>query len=152
MEGIKLITENLIMEKIDKSLPDPSYAYPGDGGIDLHSSIDIKISPLQRVVIPLGVKIILPWGKVGLIVPKSGLSANQGLSSVNSPGLIDNQYRGEINMVAYNSNDKSDIIIKKGQKVCQLLTIDAPQVNIIFDKVLDNTIRGKNGFGSSGLE
>lgn len=147
-----MITENLIMEKIDKSLPDPSYAYPGDGGIDLYSSIDIKISPLQRVVIPLGVKIILPWGKVGLIVPKSGLSANQGLSSVNSPGLIDNQYRGEINMVAYNSNDKSDIIIKKGQKVCQLLIIDAPQVNIIFDKVLDNTIRGKNGFGSSGLE
>jgi dUTP pyrophosphatase len=126
----------------------PKYALPGDGGIDCRSAEDYVLKVGEVHNIPLGMRVEMPEGFVGLILPKSGLGSKTGLDTL--PGLIDNGYRGEIQMIARNISSK-DIVIKRGQKVCQLMILELPRVTIKYDKVNENTKRGANGFGSTGI-
>lgn len=129
-------------------MPYPKYALEGDGGIDCYSTIDLVLGPGKFKKIPLGIKFKLPKGTVALVLPKSGLGS-KGLITVT--GLIDNGYRGEVSMMAYNISDKP-IGIKKNQKVCQIMVLSLPDIDISYDKVYNNTTRGDNGFGSTGLD
>jgi dUTP pyrophosphatase len=136
---------------LDKSLPVPKYAHPGDAGLDLYSAIDYILKPLERKLVPTGIKIAIPEEYAGFIQPKSGLAIKYGLALVNSPGLIDSGFRGEICIIVINLDKKNDFKICKGDKICQLVIqkIEIAHLNIVQD--LDETSRGEGGFGSSGI-
>lgn len=140
---------NMVIEKLDSDMPDPRYALPGDGGIDCYSTLDVDLMPGDKINIPLGIKLQLPSNTVALVLPKSGLSFHSGLTTVT--GLIDNGYRGEISMLATNISDNI-IHINRYQKVCQIMIVGIPDIDITYDKVDTNTVRGDNGFGSTGLK
>lgn len=137
----------LKIEKLYDDMPYPRYALPGDGGIDCYSPTDLSLAPGKSVKIPLGIKLQLPPKTVALLLPKSGLSS-KGLTTVT--GLIDNGYRGEIAMLAYNISDE-DIQIRQNQKVCQIMILELPSIEICYSNVDTSTVRGDNGFGSTGL-
>lgn len=137
----------LVIEKLYDDMPYPKYALPGDGGIDCYSPKGLILAPGQRVKIPLGIKLQLPPGTVALLLPKSGLG-NSGLTTVT--GLIDNGYRGEIAMLAYNISDEW-MSIEKNQKVCQIMILELPNIQIVYSNVDTDTVRGEDGFGSTGL-
>lgn len=142
---------SLLVQRID-SVALPSYAHPGDAGIDLYAAETVTLEPLTRMPVRLGVRVSIPEKKVGLLVPKSGRARKEGLSQVNSPGIIDSGYRGELVFLAYNTSSEFPIVIKRGEKCCQLVLMDAPQIPIIeVDTLDDDTQRGTGGFGSTGL-
>ena len=139
------------IKRIDKSIPIPKYAHTGDAGIDLLSSIDIIIKPHQRALIPTGIMLAIPEGYAGFVQPRSGLAIKYGISLVNSPGLIDSGYRGEICVIMINTDNSNDFKIKKGDKICQLVIQKVEEVEFIEVDELDKSSRGENGFGSTGI-
>jgi len=100
--------------------------------------------------VPTGVKISIPKGYAGFVQPKSGLAINKGLSLVNTPGLIDSGYRGEVCAILINLDSKTDIRIMHGDKVCQLVIQKVENVQIELTDNMDSTSRGESGFGSTG--
>ena len=135
---------------LDDTLPIPKYAHNGDAGLDLYSSINFTLKPFERKKIPTGIKISIPSGYAGFVQPKSGLAIKKGLSMVNTPGLIDSTYRGEICIICINLDSKNIISIKKGDKICQLLVQRVEEVDFESVDNLDDTKRGEAGFGSTG--
>lgn len=130
----------------------PRYEHPGDGAIDLRSTIDISLEPFERATIPCGFSIAIPDGFAGLVLPRSGLASEHGISIVNSPGLIDSGYRGEIGVVLINLDPKDDFDIHIGDRIAQMMVIAIPKIELIEADELDPTDRGSDGFGSSGVE
>lgn len=139
------------IEQLDSGLPIPSYAYEGDAGCDLRSTIDVKIEPGERSLVPTGIAVAIPEGYAGFVQPRSGLAVKQGLSIVNTPGLIDAHYRGEIRVILINLDPHQALQITRGDKVAQLVI--QPVVTARFNVVatLTETARGAGGFGSSGV-
>ncbi|MDR1184145.1 MAG: dUTP diphosphatase [Coriobacteriales bacterium] len=138
------------VRRLDLTLPLPEYAYSGDAGLDLRSAVDRVLKPQERALIPTGIKIAIPKGYAGFVQPRSGLAARQGLSLVNTPGLIDSQYRGEIVVIAINLDAAEPIDIHKGDRIAQLVILPIPQVTLVEVDELDGTERSEQGFGSSG--
>ena len=141
----------LQIERLDKTLPLPAYAYPGDAGLDLRATIDITLAPFERALIPTGIRLAIPEGYAGFVQPRSGLALRVGLSQANTPGLIDSHYRGEVQVVAVNLDSGQAIEIKRGERIAQLVILQTPAVEIVECKELDSTERGEGGFGSSGV-
>ncbi len=129
----------------------PRYARPGDAGADLRCSSDVVLEPGQRVVVGTGVRVALPEGTVGLVTPRSGLAARKGLGIVNSPGVVDSGYRGEILVCLINHDREETITLDAGDRVAQLVVL--PFVAAQFEAVeaLDETERGSGGYGSTGV-
>jgi len=144
-----LKTIKLKIKILDKSIPSPKYAHPGDAGLDLYSSIDCKLKPLERKLIPTGIKIAIPKGYTGFVQPKSGLAIKNGISIVNTPGLIDSGYRGEVCAILINLDPKNVFKVKKGDKICQLVIQKVEKFNLEITEDLDETSRGEGGFGST---
>lgn len=142
----------LPVQRLDKDLPLPRYAYQGDAGLDLFSAVDCEIQPLQRTMIRTGIAIAIPEGYAGFVQPRSGLAAKRGLSIVNTPGLIDSHYRGELIIIAINTDTKTPIQIKRAERVAQLVIQRVPEVSLVEVDELDETDRGSKGFGSSGTQ
>ncbi len=142
----------LKIEKLDKTLKTPEYAHIGDAGLDLYSALDCILRPYERRKVPTGIKIAIPDGYAGFVQPKSGLAINNGLSLVNTPGLIDSGYRGEVCAVLINLDPEKDFIIKHGDKICQLVIQKVEDVEIEITDELDSTSRGEGGFGSTGIK
>ena len=140
----------LKIQKLDKKLKKPEYAHIGDAGLDLYSAVDCILRPSERRKVPTGIKIAIPEGCAGFIQPKSGLAIKNGLSLVNTPGLIDSGYRGEVCAILINLDLQKDIIIKRGDKICQLVIQRVENVEIEITDELENTSRGEGGFGSTG--
>jgi dUTP pyrophosphatase len=153
MSHDKAVQEDVAIQisRTDPLLPLPQYHYPGDAGLDLRAAEDCTLQPLQRRTISTGLKIAIPAGYAGFVLPRSGLAANAGLSLVNSPGLIDSQYRGELCVIAINLDPHEPIVIKKGDRVAQLVILAVPRVELIEVEELDETERSEKGLGSSGL-
>lgn len=139
------------IKRLDQELPLPHYANPGDAGLDLCSAVDVVIEPMRRVMIPTGVAIALPEGYAGFVQPRSGLAAKKGLSIVNTPGLVDSGYRGELKVIAINTDTDEPITIARGERVAQLVVQRVPAVELVEVDELDATERGEGGFGSTGL-
>jgi len=135
---------------LDKTLPIPKYAHKGDAGIDLYSAIDCILEPLERKKVPTGIKVSVPEGYAGFVQPRSGLAIKNGISIVNTPGLIDSGYRGEICTILINLDTKKEFKIKKGDKICQLVIQKVEYAKIELVEELDITSRGEGGFGSTG--
>ena len=126
------------------------YAHEGDAGLDLYSSINCELRPFERKKIPTGIKISIPKGYAGFIQPKSGLAIKNGISVVNTPGLIDSGYRGEVCAILINLDPKNVFVIKKGDKICQLVIHKVEEVKLEIVEDLGKTSRGEGGFGSTG--
>jgi dUTP pyrophosphatase len=141
----------LRIQRLDLELPLPAYARLGDAGLDLRAAKDVVLEPGERIVIPTGIKVAIPEGYAGFVLPRSGLAASQGLSMVNSPGLIDSCYRGELKVIAINTDTSELIFISKGDRFAQLVILPVPQVELLEVDSLNATERGEGGFGSSGL-
>nr|WP_255622143.1 dUTP diphosphatase [Tessaracoccus sp. OS52] len=129
----------------------PAYARPGDAGADLRSTTDVVLGPGERVLVGTGVRLALPEGTVGLVTPRSGLAARQGLGIVNSPGVIDSGYRGEVMVCLVNHDPREPITLRAGDRIAQLVVV--PFVSASFSPVasLDETERGAGGYGSTGV-
>lgn len=141
----------LTLKRLDPSLPLPRYAHEGDAGLDLYSAEPVEIAPGERVLVPTGIAIAIPEGYAGFVQPRSGLALRSGLSFVNTPGLIDSHYRGEIKLIAINLDPDSTISLAKGDKVAQLVIQRVERVDIVESDELNETARGEGGFGSTGL-
>ncbi|MDD6739830.1 MAG: dUTP diphosphatase [Coriobacteriaceae bacterium] len=136
---------------LDEGLPRPSYAKPGDAGLDLRSTEDIVIEPGQRALIGTGIALAIPQGYAGFVQPRSGLAIKQGMTLVNTPGLIDSGYRGEIRIIALNTDKEHAIAIKRGDRIAQLVIQEVPAVELVEVEELSSSERADTGFGSSGL-
>lgn len=128
----------------------PSHGRFGDAGCDLSSLEDVILEPFERKLIKTGISIELPLGFAALVIPRSGNAINKGLSLVNTPGLIDSNYRGELKAIAINLDPKTPIEIRKGDRIAQLIIIKAEEVDFTEVDELSETERGSGGFGSSG--
>ena len=140
----------LKLKKLDDSVPTPAYAKPGDAGLDLYAAQYSSIDPGCREIISTGIAIAIPEGYAGFVQPRSGLAAREGLTIVNTPGLIDSGYRGEIKVIALNTDLENTIQIERGERIAQLVIQEVPVVTIDVVDELDATERGEGGFGSTG--
>ena len=136
---------------LDKSLPIPSYQHSGDAGLDLPSRIDLVLEPGQRATVPTGLAVALPPGHAGLVLPRSGLASRHGIALVNSPGLIDSGYRGEIAVVLLNTDQREPFHINRGDRIAQLVIQRIEHASLVESEELDATSRGAGGFGSTGV-
>ncbi len=128
----------------------PRRAHPGDAGLDLCALNPVEIAPGQRVKVATGIAIELPAGHAGLIVPRSGLAAKHGLSIVNAPGLIDEGYRGELQVLLLNTDQAAPVSIAAGERIAQLVVVAVSTPQLVEVDELDESMRGGQGFGSSG--
>lgn len=149
------MSTSLAVVRLDPELPLPVRAHPGDAGVDLFSAQDVELAPGQRALVPTGIAVAIPVGMVGLVHPRSGLAARVGLSIVNSPGTIDAGYRGEIKVSLINLDTREPIVIRRGDRIAQLLVqrVELPELIEVssFDEAgLGDTTRGAGGHGSSG--
>ncbi|MDR3307524.1 MAG: dUTP diphosphatase [Coriobacteriales bacterium] len=140
----------LRIKRLDGSIPLPVYAYPGDAGLDLTAAEDCLIAPYERRLIPTGLEIAIPAGYAGFVQPRSGLAIRAGLSLVNTPGLIDSQYRGEVKVIAINLDKERPIEVHRGDRIAQLVILQVPVVRVEEVQELEGTQRSGKGFGSSG--
>ena len=134
----------------DPKVAIPSYARPGDAGLDLRSTISCTLAPFERRLIPTGIALAIPEGYAGFVLPRSGLAIKQGLSIVNAPGLIDSGYRGEIKVPLINLDAHRAIEIEADDRIAQLVILATPYVRLQCVDSLTGTERGTQGFGSSG--
>ena len=141
----------LPLKRLDTDIDMPRYAYEGDAGLDLRSTVNATLKPLERILVPCGISVAIPQGYAGLVIPRSGLAANHGISIVNAPGLIDSNYRGEIKVILINLDSQHDFEIKRGDRIAQLLLTEVPMVSLEVVESLPESVRGTGGFGSSGI-
>ncbi len=136
--------------RLDADLPLPSYAHEGDAGLDLSARESAGIPRGGgRLLMPTGISIAIPIGWCGLVMPRSGLALRHGISVVNTPGLIDAAYRGEIKVILINTDPDHDFEVRRGDRIAQLVVQRVEQVvwNVVDE--LDGIDRG-GGFGHSG--
>jgi len=127
----------------------PSQAYDGDAGLDLSAAEGLTIGPGERAVVGTGLAVAIPAGYTGLVVPRSGLAARSGLGKVNSPGVIDAGYRGEVRVVLLNTDREQPFTVEPGMRIAQLLVVPVPPVRLVEVDELPESERGERGFGSS---
>ena len=137
------------LKLLDKEMTPPAYAYEGDAGCDLYSRVDKTLKPGERAMIPTGVAIAIPDGYAGFVQPRSGLAAKHGVSIVNTPGLIDSKYRGEVCVILVNHDPQTDFQINRGDRIAQLVIQRVEHAKFRLVDELDETTRGAGGFGSS---
>ncbi|MFW0790389.1 dUTP diphosphatase [Gordonia sp. CPCC 205333] len=146
----QLTAQPLRVKRLDRDLPLPVRAHPGDAGVDLFSTTDLELAPGRRQLVGTGIAIALPVGTVGLIHPRSGLAARAGLSIVNTPGTVDAGYRGEIKVCLINLDPDESIVIARGDRIAQLIVQRVELPDLVETDELDETSRGAGGYGSSG--
>jgi dUTP pyrophosphatase len=137
--------------RLDLDLPLPGYAKAGDAGIDLRAREAVTLAPAGgRALVPTGIAIALPDGYAGFVQPRSGLAVKHGVTVLNTPGLIDSGYRGELKVCLINLDPTTPFEIERGERIAQLVVQAVAQVDFVEIAVLDDTERGETGFGSSG--
>jgi dUTP pyrophosphatase len=128
----------------------PSYAHPGDAGADLTTTVDVRLEPGERALVPTGISIALPEGYVGLVHPRSGLAARCGLSIVNAPGTVDAGYRGELKVMLINLDPREPIVLDRGDRIAQLVVQRVERADFVEVDELPASVRGDGGHGSTG--
>ena len=140
--------------KLMKIKPDatlPTYAHDSDAGADLYAYEDVTIYPGERHAVRTGIAVDVPEGYAGLIHPRSGLAAGQGLTVLNAPGTIDPGYQGEVKVIIYNADPYLPADIKRGDRIAQLILQKVEHMTFeIVDEFTNSTDRGSGGFGSTG--
>lgn len=141
------------LHQLDPDLPVPAYARVGDAGADLVARLDIVLACRGgRAVVPTGVAIAIPEGYAGFVLPRSGLAARHGITCLNTPGLVDSGYRGELQVLLVNHDPAADYAVQRGDRIAQLVIMRADQVafEVVPAEGLGTSERGTGGFGHSG--
>ena len=137
---------------IQKVRPDalvPARAYAGDAGLDLAATERIELGPGERAVVPTGLAVAIPEGYAGFVQPRSGLASRHGITIVNTPGLVDSGYRGELMVVLHNTDRTEPFVVEAGMRIAQLVVLPIPEVELVEVEELPASERGARGFGSS---
>lgn len=127
----------------------PSYATAGAAGMDLRSTADVTLAPMERQLVPTGLRVAIPEGFEGQVRPRSGLALRLGISMVNTPGTIDSDYRGEVGVILINLG-RETVKLEAGERIAQLVVCPVVRAETVAVEVLDDTERGGGGFGSTG--
>jgi len=135
--------------RLDRELPLPAYARPGDAGLDLRASESVKLEPGERRLVPTGLAIAIPEGHAGLVLPRSGLAMQKGVTVLNAPGLIDSGYRGELKVLLIN-HGPAVVAIERGERIAQLVIQAVARARLVEVERLPDSARGGGGFGSTG--
>jgi dUTP pyrophosphatase len=128
----------------------PERAYHGDAGLDLSACERVELPPGERAVVGTGLAVAIPAGYAGFVQPRSGLADRHGISIVNSPGLIDSGYRGELKVVLINTDRTHPFVVEPGMRIAQLVVLEIPELELMEMNELPATERGVRGHGSSG--
>jgi dUTP pyrophosphatase len=128
----------------------PQRAYHGDAGLDLAACERVELAPGERAVVGTGLAVAIPEGYAGFVQPRSGLADRHGISIVNSPGLIDSGYRGELKVILLNSDTAHPFVVEPGMRIAQLVVLEVPELELVEVDELPATERGVRGHGSSG--
>lgn len=139
------------IQMLDAELPVPAYARAGDAGVDLRSRESLVLNPGRRALVRTGIAIALPENFVGLVHPRSGLAAKHGITVVNAPGTIDSGYRGEIMVCLLNTDVNEPFTIERGDRIAQLVIQQYQSAQFVPVESLEESERGTQGFGSSGI-
>jgi len=131
-------------------LPLPAYAREGDAGLDLHAAADVALGPGARALVPTGLAVAIPAGFAGFVLPRSGLALRQGVTLLNTPGLIDAGYRGELQVLLVNLGD-TPVKLSRGDRIAQLVVQRVEHVTLTPVAELPPSTRGAGGFGSTGV-
>jgi dUTP pyrophosphatase len=129
----------------------PTRAHDNDAGLDLYAAESARLGPGARVRVGTGLAVQIPEGVGGLVLPRSGLALRHGVTLVNSPGLIDPGYRGEVQVLLLNTDTTNEFQISVGDRIAQLLLVPVVHASPLLADALDGSRRGEGGFGSSGF-
>ena len=127
----------------------PARAYHGDAGLDLAACERVELGPGERAPVPTGLAVAIPEGYAGYLQPRSGLAARNGLTIVNTPGLVDSGYRGELVVILLNTDREVPFVVEPGMRIAQLVVLPVPEVELVEVEELPASERGVRGFGSS---
>ena len=128
----------------------PARAYADDAGLDLVACERRELAPGERSLVPTGIAVAIPQGYAGYVQPRSGLAAEHGITIVNTPGLIDSGYRGELRVTLLNTDRANHFVVEPGMRIAQLVILAVPRVELVEVQALPGSERGAGGFGSSG--
>jgi len=142
--------EELRFTRLNEAATLPTRAHDSDAGLDLYAAEGARIGPGQRVSVGTGLAVAVPEGLAGLVLPRSGLALKHGVTLVNSPGLIDPGYRGEVRVVLLNTDGTAEFRIAPGDRVAQLILVPIAHARPNEADSLESTARGESGFGSTG--
>jgi dUTP pyrophosphatase len=141
------------VHQLDPELPLPSYAKPGDAGADLHARDGAVLAAGGgRALVPTGLIVAIPPGHAGFVQPRSGLALRHGVTCLNTPGLIDAGYRGELAVLLVNTDPKEDYEVRRGDRIAQLViqAVTEARFEPVAEDELPSADRGSGGFGHSG--
>ncbi len=127
----------------------PARAYAGDAGFDLSACERVELGPGERALVPTGLAVAIPEGYAGFVQPRSGLAAKHGISIVNTPGLVDSGYRGELKVALLNTDRRETFVVEPGMRIAQLVIVPVPEVDLVEVDELPESERGVRGFGST---
>ena len=141
------------LHQLDEELPVPSYSRPGDAGVDLFARSGAVLAARGgRALVPTGVVVAIPQGHAGMVLPRSGLALRHGVTCLNTPGLIDSGYRGELQVVLVNHDPEYDYEVHRGDRIAQLVLLRTERVSfeLVEADALGESERGQGGFGHTG--
>jgi dUTP pyrophosphatase len=141
----------LPVRRLDPDVQFPSYAKPGDAGLDLRANVDVTIEPAGgRALVPTGLAVAIPEGYAGFVQPRSGLALEHGITCLNTPGLIDSGYRGELKVLLVNTDPTEAFEIRRGERIAQLVIQAVEHATLVEVDELPESERGHGGFGHTG--
>jgi dUTP pyrophosphatase len=142
------VTE-LLFQRLHDDAVVPQRAYVGDAGLDLVACEAAEIGPGEREVVGTGLAVAIPEGYAGFVQPRSGLAAENGITVLNTPGLIDSGYRGELRVILLNTDRSETFMVEPGMRIAQLVVVPVASLETAEVEALPATERGVRGFGSS---
>jgi dUTP pyrophosphatase len=145
------VTVELPIRRLRSEAVVPERAYAGDAGLDLAACERVELAPGGRATVGTGLAVAIPEGYAGFIQPRSGLAAKNGISIVNTPGLVDSGYRGELKVILLNTDGNDTFVVEPGMRIAQLVVMLVPGVAPVEVEELPESVRGVRGFGSSAV-
>jgi len=139
----------VLVQRLDRDLPLPARARRDDAGLDLYAAETVTIEPGERALVPTGIALAIPAGHAGFVLPRSGLALRHGVTCLNTPGLIDAGYRGEVKVLLIN-HDRAAATVARGDRIAQLVIQRVEPAALVEVDELPESDRGGGGFGSSG--
>jgi dUTP pyrophosphatase len=141
----------LQLRRVHRDAVLPSRAYEGDAGLDLAACERVVLGPGERAVVRTGLAVAIPDGHAGFVQPRSGLASRHGISVVNSPGLVDSGYRGELLVILLNTDLEHPFAVEPGMRIAQLVVLPVPHVELVEVDALPASERGVRGHGSTAV-
>jgi dUTP pyrophosphatase len=142
---------DLLIRRLRPDAVIPERAYGGDAGLDLAAVERTELAPGERAVVGTGLAVAIPDGYAGFVQPRSGLAARHGITIVNTPGLVDSGYRGELRIILLNTDARERFVVERGMRIAQLVVVPVPEFELLEVDELPASERGVRGFGSSAL-